>query len=112
MADSLKPQRISIENGTPGNVNFLLTAFRSLRGQVTTYDTIPGKYVPAPGVPVELGPLARRTTTNSAGKFDFQDLPAGEFTLIVGTEDAKVIRSVSLSPEPGSVKVDIKLAHP
>jgi hypothetical protein len=110
--EELKPQRISLENGVPKRVDFNIRALRSLKGLVTVYDTVLGKYVPAVGVAVEIPQLARRTSTNSVGKFDFQDLPAGDFALILGPDDARVTRNFTVPPEPATIRMAIELRRP
>jgi hypothetical protein len=83
-----------------------------LKGLVTVYDTVLGKYVPAVGVAVEIPQLARRTSTNSVGKFDFQALPAGDFALILGPDDARVTRNFTVPPEPATIRMAVELRRP
>jgi hypothetical protein len=109
--EDLKPQRISLQNGTPSRLDFQIRALRSVTGQATVYDTKAGRYVPAAGVPVELRELSRTTVTDALGKFRFSDLPAGDFTVVLDWNDGQVIDTVALPPEPAVVRVEMKLAR-
>ena len=79
---------------------------------MTVYNTTMGQYVPAVGVTVELRGLSRQTTTNSSGTFVLQDLPSGNFTLVLAWDGTEVIQQVILPPEPSSTKLEIKLPPP
>ncbi len=110
--EDLKSQQISLEDGVPNRLDFRVRALRSLTGHVTVYNATLGQYVPAVGVTVELRGLSRQTTTNSSGTFIFQDLPSGNFTVVLAWDGAEVIQKVSLPPEPSSRKLEIKLPAP
>jgi len=109
LLEELKPQQISLENGVSKRLDFHVRALRSVAGQVTVYDTTIGEYIPAVGVPVELRELSRKTITNSSGKFNFQDLPAGDFAVVLDWDGTKMIHNVTIPPEPASIRVEIKL---
>jgi SdrD B-like protein len=110
--EDLKPQQISLQDGVPNRLDFHVRALRSLVGHVTVYNATVGQYVPAVGVTVELRGLSRQTTTNSSGTFILQDLPSGNFTVVLDWDGAEVIQDVTLAPEPGSTKLEIKLPPP
>jgi hypothetical protein len=110
--EDLKPQQMSIKDGAPNRLDFHVRALRSLVGYVTVYNVTVGQYVPAVGITVELRGLSRTTNTNSSGSFVFQDLPSGDFTITLKWDGAEVIQNVTLRPEPGSTKVEIKLPPP
>jgi hypothetical protein len=108
--EDLKPQRISLDDGVPKRLDFRVTALRSLAGHVTVYSAAAGEYVPAVGIAVELrGPVTRKTATNSSGRFSFQDLPSGNFVVVLEWDQAEVAQNVTLPSEPGSTKVEIRL---
>ena len=110
--EDLKSQQISIEDAVPNRIDFHVRALRSLTGHVTVYNATLGQYVPAVGVAVEVRGLARQTTTNSSGTFIFQDLPAGNFTVVLAWDGTEVIQQVLLPSEPSSKKLEIRLPAP
>jgi hypothetical protein len=110
--EDLKSQQISIEDAVPNRIDFHVRALRSLTGHVTVYSATRGQYVPAVGVAVEVRGLARQTTTNSSGTFIFQDLPAGNFTVVLAWDGTEVIQQVLLPSEPSSKKLEIRLPAP
>jgi len=62
------------------------------------------------GIAVELrGLVTRRTATNLSGRFTFQDLPSGNFAVVLEWDQAEVTQNVTLPSEPGSTKVEIRL---
>ena len=107
--EELGPQQISLENGVPKRLDFHVKALRSISGQATVYDAAAGGYIPAAGVPVELVELSIRTTTNSSGKFNFLDLPSGDFAVVLDWGGGKVIQNVTLPSEPANIRVEIRL---
>lgn len=110
--EDLKPQQVSLQDGIPSKVDFRVRALRSLTGHVTVYNPALGQYVAAVGVTVELRELSRQTKTNSSGAFVFQDLPSGNFSVVVDWNGAEVIQQVVLPAEPSSAKLEIKLTPP
>jgi len=110
--EDLQSQQIRIEDGVPNKLDLRVRALRSLTGHVTVYNTTLGQYVPAVGVTVELRGLSRQTTTNSSGTFVFQDLPSGNFTVVLAWDGSEVIQSVTLPAEPSSKKLEIRLPSP
>jgi hypothetical protein len=106
----LKPQQISLDDGVPKRLDFRVRALRSLAGHVTVYSAAAGEYIPAVGIAVELqGSVTRTTVTNSSGRFTFQDLPSGNFDVVLEWDQAEVTQNVRLPAEPGSTKVEIRL---
>lgn len=110
--EDLKAQQVSLQDGMPNRLDFHVRALRSLTGHVTVYNTTLGQYVPAVGITVELRELARKAITTSAGTFLFQDLPAGNFTVVLGWDGTEVIQEVSMPADPSSKKMEIKLPSP
>ena len=110
--EDLKPQQVSLLEGTPNRLDFHVRALRSLAGHVTVYNTTLGQYAPAAGISVELRGLGRRTITNAAGTFVFQDLPAGDFAVVLAWDGTELIQEVSMPSEPSSKKMEIKLPSP
>jgi hypothetical protein len=108
--EDLKSEKVELQNGAPKTLEISVRALRSLSGLVTEYSATLGKYIPVPGMVVELAKLSRKTVTNSSGGFVFHDLPAGSFNLTVSGDEAGESRQVTLPSEPTNIKEDIKLA--
>ncbi len=108
-AEELRPQHIRIEAGFPTRADFRIKAFRSIEGTVKIFDSAVGAYVPVKDLAVYLLEQKRAVQTNGAGRFAFLDLPAGKFTLMMGSGARAVTRDVIVSAEPQVVRIDIKL---
>jgi hypothetical protein len=112
LLEDLKPQQITLDDGLPKQIDFQVRALRSLTGRVTMYNVSLGQYVPAVGVTVELRGISRTAITNASGMVNFQDLPPGNFTLVLKWNGAEVVKEAALPTRPGNTTVEIRLPAP
>ena len=109
--EELAPQQVALEDGNPQRVDFSVRALRSIVGQVTVYNPAIGEYVPAVAAQVELRELSRKIKTGTNGKFSFQDLPPGDFTVVLDWNGEKLVQQVTVPVQPSSLRLEIRVPY-
>lgn len=102
--DLLTPQRVRVEDATPGRATFVLRPYRSVSGRARLFNRGTGEYVPLVGTPVELRPLQRQSLTDANGLYTFRDLPAGEYTIVAKHNGREHLARVTVPDGPALVR--------
>jgi len=98
---------------SPGTAAFTLRAFRSISGQVLTYDSVTGRYIPVVGAQVILRDPAASSVTDSSGRYLFQNLAAGSYAVSVQSEAQTSARMLHLGSQPVALmNVDFQIKRP
>lgn len=103
----LKPEAVTVEAAAPGRVQFVIRAFRSISGRVSTADSA------LAGVAVRLsGATSATVQTDANGAYIFRDLRAGSYRVAVMHAGKTVEQQVHLPEAPAAVKaVDLRVAQ-
>jgi hypothetical protein len=105
-----KPQQITVGASAPGTAAFTLRAFRSISGQVLTYDAVTGRYIPVVGAQVILRDPATSSVTDGSGRYLFQNLAAGSYAVSVQSEAQTSTRTLHLGSQPVAlINVDFQI---
>jgi cell division septation protein DedD len=102
--DALAPQRVRVEEATPGRAAFMLRPYRTVSGRVRLFNRQTGRYEALPGTTVELRPLKRRAVTDANGLYTFRDLAAGAYTIVAAHRGREYVASVSMPNGPTIVR--------
>jgi uncharacterized protein (DUF2141 family) len=100
----LAGQTVSVEPGKPASTQFRVRALRSIAGKVVIYDKATLQTVPLAGATVRLKELSLEVKTGPTGAYIFRNLPAGTYTVAIENEGKEIARSVTLPPEPTSMR--------
>jgi Carboxypeptidase regulatory-like domain len=101
---ALAPQTVTVAPAKPASVQFAVRALRSLAGKVVAYDSQTLQPVPLGRVTIRLKELALEARTSENGAYVFRNLPAGTYTLSVEYGGKETTRTVTLPPQPASLR--------
>jgi uncharacterized protein (DUF2141 family) len=120
----LAGQTVTVEPGKPASTEFHVRALRSIAGKIVVYDKATLQTVPLAGVTVRLKPVSSAASaenppesakgvlmevkTGPTGAYIFRNLPAGTYTITIENDGKEITRSVTLPPEPASLR-DVNL---
>ncbi|HEX4485721.1 MAG TPA: carboxypeptidase regulatory-like domain-containing protein, partial [Terriglobales bacterium] len=102
--DEFKPVRVELEKGVPRKAELLLRAVRSLSGEVSYYNSVQGVYVPLANGSVAIPKLALHTRTREDGTFEFTELPAGDYTILLSSGSSSMVRVITVPTGPAHLK--------
>jgi hypothetical protein len=106
-------QKIAVGKVAPGKAAFTTRAYRSIAGQVTSYDTKQTRYVAVNGAQVNLREPGLSARTDVLGRYLFRDLAAGSYTLSVQSEGQLSARTIRLGGQPIDLtNVDFQISQP
>jgi hypothetical protein len=116
----LAGQTVVVEPGKPASTQFRVRALRSIAGKVVVYDKATLQTVPLVGVTVRLKRVSSEASaanspeaakgslmevkTGPTGAYIFRNLAAGTYTITIENEGKEITRSVTLPPEPTSLR--------
>jgi hypothetical protein len=120
----LAGQTVTVEPGKPASTEFHVRALRSIAGKIVVYDKATLQTVPLAGVTVRLKRVSSAASaenppefakevlmevkTGPTGAYIFRNLPAGTYTVTIENDGKEITRSVTLPPEPASLR-DVNL---
>jgi hypothetical protein len=106
-------QKVAVGKAAPGKAVFTARAYRSIAGQVTSYDTKQTRYVTVNGAQVNLREPGLSATTDLRGRYLFRDLAAGPYTISVQNEARTPARTVRLGGQPIDLtNIDFQISQP
>jgi hypothetical protein len=109
----VEPQQVTVGAASPGNAVFTVRAFRSISGQVFSYDSKAGLYIPVAHAQVVLREVGFNAVTDLTGHYLFRDLAAGTYTVSVSNEAKISTHTLRLGAEPvGMTNVDFYIRSP
>ncbi len=104
----LTAQTITVASGKPASTEIKVRALRSIAGRIIAYDKTTLQTVPLAGVTVHLKELSLEVKTGPSGAYIFRNLAAGTYIVAIEHEGKEITRSVTVPPEPASLR-DIDL---
>jgi hypothetical protein len=106
--DALIPQRVHVEQLTPGRVTFVLRPYRTVAGRARLFNRETGQYVALAGAAIELQPLRQKAVTDANGQYAFRDLDAGQYTIVTRHDGREYFAQVTVPNGPTFLKnVDV-----
>jgi hypothetical protein len=94
-------------------LNLTVRALRSISGTITMFDPRRSKLAPAAGVTVTIPQLGIASKTDGNGVYALRNLPAGTYTIRVGSGTSALHRAISLPPDPTTMTgVDFRVSEP
>jgi Carboxypeptidase regulatory-like domain len=93
-------QKVAVGKAAPGKAAFTARAYRSIAGQVTSFDTKQTRYVAVIGAQVNLREPGLSARTDRLGRYLFRDLAAGSYTISIQNDAQTPARTVRLGSQP------------
>lgn len=109
-SSGLEEEKVTVGASSPGRVVFKVRALRSVTGQVLTYNTVAGRYVPVSGVQVTVPEAELSRSTDPNGRYIFRDLAPGSYTVSVKTAARTYTKVVKVGADPTAlVGIDFQI---
>jgi hypothetical protein len=109
---SLSTVPADVTNGAPKALNLTVRALRSVSGTITAFDPRHSKLAPADGVAVTIPQLGIVSKTDANGVYALRNLPAGTYTIQVGSGTSAQHRAITLPPDPTTMTgVDFRVTR-
>ena len=96
----VESQQVAVGASSPGKATFTIRAFRSISGRVLSYDSKLGQYVPVIGALLTVKDRRLTSVTDPAGRYLFQDLAAGSYTISAQNTTQSSTRTLRLGAQP------------
>jgi Carboxypeptidase regulatory-like domain len=105
--------QVTVGSASPGNAVFTVRAFRSISGQVSSYDSKAGQYIPVAHAQVVLRELGLNAVADETGRYLFRDLAPGTYSISVPNDAQTSTHMLRLGVEPAALtNVDFQIRTP